>query len=171
MKLPQYVTIHHGHYSWRPFLCRVNGKQKWGKKVRLCSVGEDVWSAYEKATLTVEKPASRSPRPFPDLPATHKLNNAYAQAKRNAKNRGIEFKFSKAEWYEWWGDDLSKRGKSPDSLCMGRYGDTGAYEPSNVYKCSIKENGAGPRFYPTCYPLWGGEWRGMQESNLRPPVS
>jgi hypothetical protein len=148
MKLPKYVVVHKGHYVWRPYLGRVNGKTTFGKRVKLCPVGEDVWSAYEKATLITEKATPMQSRQFPDLPATHRFNTAFFQARKNAALRGIEFKFTKAEWYEWWGDDLSKRGQSPDSLCMGRYGDAGAYEPSNVYKCSLKENGAGPRCYP-----------------------
>jgi hypothetical protein len=58
----------------------------------------------------------------------------------NAKRRGIEWQFTFEQWIEWWGNDLSKRGRKADDLCMARFGDKGPYAPGNCFKQTMKEN-------------------------------
>ena len=57
--------------------------------------------------------------------------------KQSAKIRGIPFYFTFEEWDQWWlnqGIDRNiPQGKDSNCLCMCRYNDQGAYEPSNVY--------------------------------------
>jgi hypothetical protein len=141
MSLPKYVQVHKKSYCYKPFLGRVDGKIKWGPRVRLGPVSmseEEVWASFNEKGLV--NPPDKI-RPFPDLPPQHNLNTAYAQAKKNAKIRGIEWRFTKEEWYEWWGDDIHKRGSKAGCLQMCRHGDTGPYHPDNVSKKTIEENG------------------------------
>ncbi len=39
-----------------------------------------------------------------------------------------------------------------DDMCMGRYGDKGAYEIGNIYKCTNRENKGLPRSKPDTLP-------------------
>ena len=78
----------------------------------------------------------------------HPEHNQWGNQRQNAKRRGIVFLFTLEAWIEWWGDDLPLRGRAPDALCMGRFGDEGAYELGNVYKCSNSENRSAPRPLP-----------------------
>lgn len=132
----------------RKYLGRVDGRVKWGKRTKLASYDADlptIWRAWVEAEMDGRLDDRPAPvkrfKPFPHLPYNHKLNTAWAQAKRNARNRGIPFHFSKQEWYEWWGDDIHKRGRNAGDLCMCRIGDAGAYHPLNVYKGTMSENG------------------------------
>lgn len=74
----------------------------------------------------------------------HKLNQPHVEKywaqKQNAKRRGIAFEFTYTEWINWWGDDITLRGKSKDSLVMARNGDVGPYSPNNVVKMLNKDN-------------------------------
>ena len=70
----------------------------------------------------------------------HPYRDVYMQQRRNAHKRNIEFQFTFQQWLDWWGDDISKRGKGKDKLCMARCGDTGPYHPSNVYKSTHADN-------------------------------
>jgi hypothetical protein len=72
----------------------------------------------------------------------HPERRAFGLQKSSAKQRGIEFLFSFAEWVAWWGDDFAKRGRGAYDLCMARDGDTGPYEVGNVYKATNAENRA-----------------------------
>lgn len=62
--------------------------------------------------------------------------------KFHAKKRGIAFLLTYEEWFNVW--ELSGkyhlRGKSPDSYCMGRVNDSGAYEVGNVEIVKVSNN-------------------------------
>lgn len=66
--------------------------------------------------------------------------NAFRNQRGAAKRRNIPFLFTLEEWVAWWGEDFDKRGKEPDSLCMARHNDIGAYEIGNVSKISYAQN-------------------------------
>ncbi|MEE8323507.1 MAG: hypothetical protein V3R57_07790, partial [Candidatus Bathyarchaeia archaeon] len=66
--------------------------------------------------------------------------NAYIDQKQGAKRRGIEFLLSFDEWLDWWGDDVTRRGRKRTSLQMCRYDDTGPYALWNIYKATQDEN-------------------------------
>lgn len=53
----------------------------------------------------------------------------YNLHRNTAKERGIAFNLTFAEWWNLWKDHWNERGKS---MCMCRTGDTGAYEIGNV---------------------------------------
>ena len=57
-----------------------------------------------------------------------------------AKQRGIDWNLNYDEWINWWGEDISKRGKGKGKLCMARYGDEGPYELGNIYKSEYGAN-------------------------------
>jgi len=61
----------------------------------------------------------------------------YNDQKAAAFKRGIPFLFTFEQWDQWWllqGIDRNiPQGKDANCLCMCRYNDQGAYEPSNVY--------------------------------------
>ena len=63
-----------------------------------------------------------------------KYRQQYFAQKHNAQRRGIEWQFTFQEWLDFWGDDIDKRGRGHDQLCMQRFGDVGAYHASNVKK-------------------------------------
>lgn len=65
---------------------------------------------------------------------------AFANQKRVAKERGIEFKLTFEQWLEFWGDDLLRRGRGASDLQMQRFGDAGAYELGNIKKGHPREN-------------------------------
>lgn len=71
----------------------------------------------------------------------------YAQQKRGAGQRGIEFKLTFEQWLEWWGEDLDRRGSGKESLQMQRFHDKGAYELGNIKKGYPRENS---RTYQNC---------------------
>jgi hypothetical protein len=82
-------------------------------------------------------------------PKAHPMSLAklrYARHRAQSKFRGIEFKFTFEEWYQWWlanGIDKNLPSDYPtehDRMCMCRLGDQGAYEPSNVYMASAVKN-------------------------------
>lgn len=65
---------------------------------------------------------------------------AYTRQKNGAKARGIGWEFNFDSWLAWWGDDIVRRGTSPNSLQMQRFADTGPYAVCNVRKGTPKEN-------------------------------
>jgi hypothetical protein len=65
---------------------------------------------------------------------------AYLAQKANAKKRGISWEFTLDSWIAFWGDDIDKRGRGHDKLCMQRFGDVGPYHPDNVKKGYPKGN-------------------------------
>lgn len=56
----------------------------------------------------------------------------YQIAKRNAKNRGVDWQFTFETWWGVWKDHWDRRGPYGSSLCMCRYSDEGPYHPDNV---------------------------------------
>jgi hypothetical protein len=76
-----------------------------------------------------------------------KMKKAYNQQKGDAKKRNIEFKLTFEEWSNWWGADFENRGVGANKLVMGRYGDTGAYELSNIKKITFGDNSRECRAY------------------------
>jgi hypothetical protein len=81
--------------------------------------------------------------PRPEHPLK-KQRAAYSVQKRNAKQRGIEWKFTFKEWWAWWqvDDRWANRGMGNDKFVMARRGDTGPYSPENVYCATHKQNHA-----------------------------
>jgi hypothetical protein len=67
---------------------------------------------------------------------------AYSAQKRTAKQRGIEWKFTFAEWWAWWQIDnrWANRGMGGSKLVMARHGDAGPYNPENVYCATHSQN-------------------------------
>lgn len=58
----------------------------------------------------------------------------YHQQRRGAKGRGIAWEITFAEWLEWWGDDLDRRGRRFGQLSMQRIADSGPYRLDNIRK-------------------------------------
>lgn len=77
---------------------------------------------------------------------------AWQTQKAHAKYRGIVYLLTFEEFVSFWGDRFEYRGREPDSLCMGRYGDEGSYMIGNIYICPFSENKEGPRPLPV--PTW-----------------
>jgi hypothetical protein len=68
------------------------------------------------------------------------LKAAYSQKKANAKRRGIEWQFTFESWIAFWGDDIGRRGRGHDKLCMQRMHDKGPYHPDNVINGYQRKN-------------------------------
>jgi hypothetical protein len=84
-----------------------------------------------------------------DLYGSHTLQRplkkqraAYSVQKRNAKQRGIEWRFTFQEWWAWWQVDnrWANRGMGRDNFVMARKGDQGPYSPDNVYCATHAQN-------------------------------
>ena len=69
-------------------------------------------------------------------------NIAYNSQKCSAKQRNIEWHFTYDTWVNWWGEDITKRGRKTGQLVMSRYNDTGPYHPDNVCKLPQEKNAA-----------------------------
>ena len=69
-----------------------------------------------------------------------KLKAAYAAQRHAAIKRGIDWRFSYAEWLDWWGDDVERRGNHSTGLVMARIMDHGPYEIGNVVKLTQQAN-------------------------------
>lgn len=69
---------------------------------------------------------------------------AYRGQRKNADRRGIAWRFSLSEWWQWWCVDgrWERRGRGREALVMARNGDCGAYEPNNVHVATGVENHA-----------------------------
>ncbi len=66
--------------------------------------------------------------------------SAYGKHKYRARKYGIGFSLTFQEWFDWWGEDIDRRGNNADSLCMCRIGDTGDYALDNIYKDTRSNN-------------------------------
>ena len=68
----------------------------------------------------------------------------YGKQKRDAMNRGIEFKLTLQEWIQWWAQQgVDKDIPQPltkNTLCMCRFNDTGPYELNNIYCATLSQN-------------------------------
>ena len=70
----------------------------------------------------------------------YSLREKYMTQRLNASRRNIDWQFTYEEWLDWWGDDIINRGRGKHKLCMARIGDTGPYNPDNVYKTTLENN-------------------------------
>lgn len=72
--------------------------------------------------------------------------SAYNEQRRNAKRRGIEWRFTYVQWLEWWvaTGKINQRGRKADQYVMARHGDKGPYSPGNCYCCTQAENASAP---------------------------
>lgn len=73
------------------------------------------------------------------------MQAAYATFKSSVKRIDAEFNLSFEEFSDLWGQDVERRGRTLDCLCMYRYGDTGHYEVGNCYIATLGEHAAGAR--------------------------
>ena len=64
----------------------------------------------------------------------------YRSQKCSASKRNIPWNFTFETWLEWWGNDITNRGREKDQLVMARHGDIGPYEVNNVKKLTNAEN-------------------------------
>ena len=60
--------------------------------------------------------------------------------RNNARRRNIDWQFTYDEWIEWWGEDITNRGRKNGQLVMARNGDVGPYNVQNVQKLKAEEN-------------------------------
>jgi hypothetical protein len=77
----------------------------------------------------------------------------YGKHKRDAASRGIDFKLSLEQWYDWWfqhGIDKNiPRKLNKNTLCMCRHNDQGAYELGNIYCATLSQNQKDARKFNT----------------------
>ena len=90
----------------------------------------------------------RIARSMAEYKRKHPCLVAWQHQKSHAKCRGIGFLLTIEEFITFWGDSFEHRGRGPDDLCMGRYGDEGPYRLGNIYIVSMSENKEGPRPLP-----------------------
>ena len=69
----------------------------------------------------------------------------WAKHKAQSKYRNIPFNFPFEDWYQWWlnhgvDKNINVAWNHQDRPCMCRKGDTGGYEPSNVYFATNSDN-------------------------------
>lgn len=66
----------------------------------------------------------------------------YLMQKKNAADRGIEWKFNLKEWHDVWvaSGKLEFRGLQNNGYVMARFGDVGPYAKDNVYICTSSQN-------------------------------
>ncbi len=64
------------------------------------------------------------------------------RAMNNAKQRGVEWLFTEAEWLDVWKSSghFEKRGRGPGCYQMARFGDCGPYAPWNVLIVRMESN-------------------------------
>jgi hypothetical protein len=78
------------------------------------------------------------------LPLTHSdsLYYRYRTQQKRAKQRGIAWEITFAEWVTVWTDSgkLAERGTNSNAYVMGRNGDVGPYSVSNVSIIPLKQN-------------------------------
>lgn len=65
---------------------------------------------------------------------------AYQAQFHNCKRRGLELRFTLREWWDWWQIDSRWSMRGRGGLMMLRHGDTGHYEPGNVYAGTHADN-------------------------------
>lgn len=67
---------------------------------------------------------------------------AFKDQRKNAKERGIEFRFTLADWWAIWRDSgkFEQRGRTKDGYVMSRISDAGCYEVGNVHIKTLAEN-------------------------------
>ncbi len=107
---------------------------------QLVSVGEDGASSPEDGEESPNIKAIHDARKDAEGRGLKDPYAAFQAHKHRAKERGIEFLMSFSEWWGIWKDSYHLRGSKRDSLCMGRFGDTGPYAVGNVYITTNRGN-------------------------------
>ena len=71
-----------------------------------------------------------------------KASKAYDDQKSHARERGIPWAFSYAEWLEMWLESgkWPERGRKTGQYCMCRYADVGAYSKNNCFIGKTDDN-------------------------------
>lgn len=87
-------------------------------------------SHAELAEIRLEATSNGLPDPY----------RAFVDHRNRAVERGIGFELTFCEWWGYWKDCYSKRGRGHDDLCMARKGDVGPYAKGNVYIATQREN-------------------------------
>jgi len=63
------------------------------------------------------------------------------QRSNSKTGRGIDFKLSFDEWYNWWlSNGIDKNTDTRPDLCMCRFKDEGAYSLDNIYLATRSQN-------------------------------
>ena len=93
-----------------------------------CPVRAELCAAARSEAELIEAPASAI--------------KAYIAQLSGAKWRGIEFKMTFTEWWNWWQVDgrWDNRGSGPENFLMARHGDIGPYAIGNIYCATKREN-------------------------------
>tara|TARA_R100000365_G_C2748380_1_gene79763 strand:+ start:766 stop:1197 length:432 start_codon:yes stop_codon:yes gene_type:complete len=70
------------------------------------------------------------------------IEQRYKQQARQAKQRGIEWKFTFEAWLRMWEQSgvIHLRGKGTGKYVMARRGDVGPYSPENCFICPFEQN-------------------------------
>lgn len=80
-----------------------------------------------------------------DLPRTNSAHPVlrFRDRKNNAISRGIDWKLTFKEWWEFWQESgkWEQHGRGADSYCLARQGDTGAYALGNIEIITNRQNG------------------------------
>lgn len=64
----------------------------------------------------------------------------YKRQSYHAYRRNIPFTLTYEEWVEFWGADITQRGRGLGKLQMCRNEDKGAYALGNIYKATCEQN-------------------------------
>ena len=75
--------------------------------------------------------------------ATHlKAHKRYKSTRDQAKQRGIPYELTFAEWYNWWLSHGIDKNLPPTNhqYCMCRHNDTGPYNLDNIYFATRGQN-------------------------------
>jgi hypothetical protein len=64
----------------------------------------------------------------------------FNQQRTAARRSGIDWQITFEEWYEWWGDDIDRRGKGHGNVQMQRVLGTGPISLSNIRKGYPNDN-------------------------------
>ena len=69
-------------------------------------------------------------------------NKKYSMQKTSAAARGIDWKLTFQEWYDWWQSTghWEQRGCKKGQYVMARYNDTGPYSLDNIFCCTSEQN-------------------------------
>lgn len=73
---------------------------------------------------------------------TKRPTYAFSRQRHTARQRGIEWKLTLAEWWAVWVESgkWEQRGRARDSYVMCRFADVGPYEVGNVYIATLSHN-------------------------------
>ena len=77
----------------------------------------------------------------------------FANAKRHAINRNVDWQLTLQDWHNWWQNTghYHERGPFKDQYCMARYGDIGPYALDNIKCITNSENVKEARLHTKYY--------------------